>query len=397
MKRMLVGFLMLCLLACNHTKQNISIQPVDNPARRGSIAPNLTAAPGGRVILSWIEPEEKTLALRFAIRGERGWSVPQTIVRRDDFDKYAEAPAWVIMLANGNLVSVWAEELPSKEKWPGNYLHAAVSQDQGKSWSQPLILHSDKSNSEHSFASLVAVDESHANIVWLDARDYNSNHKYRLMSAVISSSGAITSEETLDDDVCTCCPTSLARIPTGLIAAYRDHTGEEIRDIFAVRKVSGRWQAGNAIHHDGWHINACPVNGPALASQDDHVVAAWYTGTEERGTVRVAFSNRSGETFADPITVDKGDNAHTAMGRPSVTILPSGDALVVWTRLLANQAELVATRVNHDGNSGPLLVLGNGATQGLGYARSQLLAGNVLVSWGGSGETKQIKTALLAP
>jgi BNR repeat-like domain len=383
-------------LSCNRAKE-FSVELSTNPAAPGSISPNITETPDARVVLSWIEPGKDNLALRFSIRADHGWSTPQTVVARENFDKYAEAPSWVSMLPNGALIAVWAEELPTKEKWPGNYLYAAVSRDLGKSWSQPAVIHSDRSNSEHSFASLAVLDDNHANIVWLDARDYTAKHKYRLMSAVISSAGSVENEETIDDDVCTCCPTALARTPQGLIAAYRDHTSEEIRDIYSARKEGGHWQSPHPVHRDGWHINACPVNGPALASRGNEVVAAWFTGAEEPGAVRVAFSQDGGATFAPAITMDSPHAGHKPTGRPALTLLNSGEALISWIRHTQNGGELVAARLQAKNQSSSPLLVASGTTQALGYPRMQALGSKVLLSWGGAGETKEISTALITP
>jgi hypothetical protein len=33
-----------------------------------------------------------------------------------------------------------------------------------------------------------------------------------------------------------------------------------------VRQVKGGWTRPRVVHADGWKIDACPVNGPAAAS-----------------------------------------------------------------------------------------------------------------------------------
>jgi BNR repeat-like domain len=397
---LLAAPLLVLALSCNRSNSNANellVERVANPAAPGSIAPNMTQAPNGQIMLNWLEPNGNGLALRFASRTAQGWSAAQTIVAGKDFGKYAEAPAWVLMLPAGSLIAVWAEELPTTDQWPGNYLYAAVSRDQGRSWSRPVIVHSDRTASaEHSFASLAVLDDTHANIVWLDARDNMAKHTYRLMSAVISSSGTIENEETVDDDVCTCCPTALARTPAGLIAAYRDHTSQEIRDIYAARKEAGHWQSSRPMHKDGWHINACPVNGPALASRGNQVVSAWYTGANDSGTLRVAFSSDGGANFGEPITIDTSTGAHKPTGRPALTLLDSGDALVAWTRHQKDHGELVAARVRKNG-SGVInpIVVAAGGSQGLGYPRMQAGDNGAHLSWGGAGESKEINTATI--
>jgi hypothetical protein len=129
------------------------------------------------------------------------------------------------------------------------------------------------------------------------------------MSAVVSSSGTVSNESTVDDDVCTCCPTALIHTPKGLMAAYRNHTSDEIRDIDTVREVSGRWQSGTSLHYDNWHINGCPVNRLSIAANKDSVVAAWFTGKEDRASGQIAFSSDSGASFKTPATLDSvGEN-----------------------------------------------------------------------------------------
>ena len=77
-----------------------------NPALPSSIAPSLSATSDGRVVLSWLEPVEPGLALRFSIWDGKVWSEIQTVARRSDFDVYAEAPPSVLKLANGMLLSL---------------------------------------------------------------------------------------------------------------------------------------------------------------------------------------------------------------------------------------------------------------------------------------------------
>lgn len=391
-----VVMLLFFVLACNRPPE-IAVQPLVNPAPHGSIAPNVTEGVDGQPVLSWIEPVNHTFALRFSFREVHGWSVPQTVVERPNFGRYPESPSWVLMLPNGALISAWPEELPGEQKWPGDYLYVAASVDQGKNWSKPVVVHSDRTNSEHSFASLAALDESHAGIVWLDARDNESKHKYRLMSSVISSAGSVSNEETIDDDVCTCCPTALAYTGDGLLAAYRDHIAEQLRDIYSIRRESGRWQVSKPIHQDGWRINACPVNGPVLASRGSNVAVAWFTGAQDKPSVRVAFSNDGGVTFQSPVTVDTADQKHSPMGRASVTLLASGDALVAWIRHRGDSSELVAARVNRNSGATDPTVVATSGEEGLGYPHMKPLAAGALVSWGGAGEGKEIRTAILTP
>jgi len=386
----------LTFSGCTRHK-SLAVTPLPNPAAPGSITPNETATPDGNVLVSWIEPATDAMALRFAVRGTQDWSTPQTIVARNNFDKYAEAPPWVLMLPNRGLLAVWSERLPlvKGNKWAGNYLYTAASSDQGKTWTQPTIVHSDRTDGEHSFASLAVQDDNHATIVWLDARDYETKHTYRLMSAVIASSGTVSDEQTVDNDVCTCCPTSLVKTSTGFVAAYRNHTSEEIRDIYTVREEAGKWQTGTSLHNDGWHINGCPVNGAALAQRQDEIAIAWYSGLEEKASLQVGFSNDGGATFPVIRKIDADRGASRPIGRPAIAFLGPGDALVTWLTHEHGLSRLVAAQVRSHDSELHRIEIGQGTTDGLGYPRMQLIGREVMVSWGGAGETKLVKTALL--
>ena len=56
---------------------------------------------------------------------------------------------------------------------------------------------------------------------------------------------------------------------------------------------------------DGWKIDACPVNGPAVAAAADTVVVAWFTAAD-MPRVRLAYSRDGGRSFAAPIEVASG-------------------------------------------------------------------------------------------
>ena len=56
------------------------------------------------------------------------------------------------------------------------------------------------------------------------------------------------------------------------------------------RTASGR--DAQIVHADNWEIDACPVNGPALSARGRQLVAAWFTGKDDKGQAFAAFSDR---------------------------------------------------------------------------------------------------------
>ena len=153
----------------------------------------------------------------------------------------------------------------------------------------------------------------------------------------------------VDARVCDCCPTTAVRTSTGVVAAYRDRSEGEMRDISVARLVQGRWQSGGFVHADGWRIEGCPVNGPALASAGDLVALAWFTAANDVGRVSLAFSRDGGASFGAPIQIDDG----RPLGRVDVEMLPDGSAVVLWLERRDGGGAVQARRVGPDGRRGP--------------------------------------------
>jgi hypothetical protein len=131
--------------------------------------------------------------------------------------------------------------------------------------------------------------------------------------------------------------------------AYRDHESGEIRDISVVAFKDGRWGRPRTVHRDGWRINACPVNGPALAAAGNRVAVAWYTGADGKPRIHAAFSEDAGMNFSKPLLVDSG----APLGRVALVLLPDGGAVVSWiAKKSAGMGDLMIRRVSVDGRLG---------------------------------------------
>ena len=160
--------------------------------------------------------------------------------------------------------------------------------------------------------------------------------------------------------------------------AYRDRTPEEVRDIYLTRFDGQTWTAPARLHRDGWKINGCPVNGPALAAQGRRVAAAWFTGAEGLPRVNVAFSDDSGQQFRAPISVDEG----SSVGRVDVALLDDGSALVSWLDTEGEAAAIRARHVRPDGTLGPPATLaGVSAARSTGMPRMVRAGEQVYLAW----------------
>jgi hypothetical protein len=370
---------------------------VDVPAAVGAAEPNV-AAWGDDVVLSWIEPDATSLAtdssangnsaakpgsqprlhaLRFAVWNGTDWSEPRTIARGAGwFVNWADFPA-VLPLGDQTLVAHWLQRTARS-----GYAYDVMlvrSGDGGVTWSEPVRPHRDAAPAEHGFVSFVRVGND-AGLVWLDGRGYAGATATKQMTVrytTVAADGSLGEEVLLDERACDCCQTAAAVTADGPIVAYRDRTVNEIRDIAVTRLVGGRWTAPRPVHDDGWHINACPVNGPQLDAAGRDVVVAWYTAANDSPRVNVAFSTDAGATFGTPARVDMGD----PLGRVDVLLTGADHALVVWLERAGEAAEVKARLVDANTVGAARTVATTGAQRASGFPRLTRSGRRVFLAW----------------
>lgn len=378
-----------------------SLEVVPTPAAPGSGEPNLALDPDGVVYLSWLEPSETGHALRFAAWEGSGWGQPRTIIDRPDlFVNWADFPS-LAFFDGGVMAAHWLEK-----SGPGTYAYdvrMALSRDGGATWSDDIIPHRDGVQAEHGFVSLVPLEDRLATL-WLDGRATVDGAPMTLRFTTVDAAGALSPGVRVDASVCDCCQTAVVPTRTGLVAAYRNRTAGEVRDIYVARYVDGEWTDGRPVHDDGWVIDACPVNGPALAAGGDTVVVAWFTaaeprgdrgGNEEvaespgRGRSYAAFSEDGGSTFGPPIRLDDGQ----AMGRVDAVMLGDGAALVSWLERTDAGAEVRVRRVDRRGAGRALVVAGAAAERATGFPRMVRAGSRAVFAWTEPGDSGGVRTA----
>lgn len=332
--------------------------PMDVPAASGSQSPGLAVADDGRVVLSWTEPEETGHALRYSTLEDASWSDPQVAARGDDwFVNWADFPA-VVPVSGSLWAAHWLIRQPA-----GGYAYdvlLSTSSDAGASWAAPVKPHDDGTMTEHGFVSIFP-DDSGLGLIWLDGRNMAQEPQpdatlagMTLRSATYSGELQVAGETLVDELICDCCQTDVAMTDRGALAVYRNRTENETRDIYATRFEDGAWQPGHPVAVDGWTIDGCPVNGPAIDADGNEVVVAWFTAANGESKVRLARSTDSGETFAEPVDVT-GDEV---FGRVGLAILDDGDAAVSWLcRKDERRARVCLRRVKPNGETGEVQVL----------------------------------------
>ncbi len=377
-------------------------QALSSPSGANSAQPQLSVSSRG-VLLSWIERAGDLATLKFAERTATGWSDARTVAAgRDWFVNWADVPS-VMRLPSGTIVAHWLQK--SGADTYAYDVRLSYSTDEGKSWAPSFIPHHDGTKTEHGFASLFPLGDG-LGAIWLDGRNMkpaagHEDHDGGVMTvhfARFDRNWKQVEESAVDARVCECCPTAATVTSEGVIAAFRDRSAAEIRDIYTSRLVNGKWSEPAAIHADGWNIAACPVNGPALSASGRNVAASWFTVTSdavkgEQGQAYLAFSSDAGRTYGAPIRVDDGGS----LGRVDVALVADGSAAIAtWIEFADQRSQFRVRRIDRSGaRSAPVTVAGLAAGRASGYPRMALNGRELVFAWteSGAGGAMLIKTA----
>lgn len=283
--------------------------------------PSVALEPGRGFIVSWQEASGAEATLHYATLDFSGRETARGVIARgrDWFVNWADVPGLVV-LDNGDWVAFWLQRTAVDA--PEAYdIRLVRSRDRGRSWSVPLSPHRDGTATQHGFVSLLPEGGDRVRIAWLDGRlaatpatgtgtaaggaqagghDAHGSHDEEsapmtLRTAVLDRRGALSDETLLDARTCSCCQTDAARTSAGTTIVYRDRSDDEIRDIgFTTRGRDGRWSTPAPVHVDGWRIEGCPVNGPALAANGARLLVVWPTLVGQGFELRYALGEPAG-------------------------------------------------------------------------------------------------------
>jgi hypothetical protein len=361
-----------------------AITPADPPAADDAFAPYLAATADGAV-LTWLEPvaaaagadaaaPPRVHRVRFARWAGGEWSATATIVESADvWANWADTPG-VAQAADGALVAWWLAR--NGESTYAYGVRVARSTDGGATWSELGWLHDDLSPTEHGFVSMAA-DPAGLRAFWLDGRATAQGRPMTLRTATIGA--AVAASELVDDTVCDCCSTAALAVGGTHLVAYRDRTAEEIRDVRVATVAAGAPPRSTPAGRDGWKIEGCPVNGPALARTGELVAVAWFGAPGDRGHVAAALSSDGGATFGEPVEVDSAQ----PLGRVALAPMAAGEFALAWHARAGDAAEIRLVRLGVDGAMGaPLALARTSGGRRSGFARLAAAGdGALLVAW----------------
>jgi hypothetical protein len=222
------------------------------------------------------------------------------------------------------LAVVWASHLGASA------IRLARSADGGKTFTPAESVSPPGATGHRGWPAAAADPAGNAHVVWLDHGNGSWLTARSTSLTASRSSAAVPSQ--VAEGVCYCCKTAIAAGPRGVLyTAWRHVYPGNIRDIAvaASRDAGATFGAPVRVSDDGWAIDGCPDDGPALAVDGSgllHVV--WPTVVD--GTRKTIFyaTSRDGRTFTPRREVpglESDTRAH-----PQIAAARDGRVAIVW-------------------------------------------------------------------
>ena len=346
-------FSLLCIIfsfAFAEDSLDIEFKNISIEVPPGSMSPHLSTSKSNITILNWLEPIDDGHRVRFS-KYDSVWTTPSSVSKGNDwFINWADFPS-VINFNKNEYAAHWL-----KKSGKSTYAYDAyisISKDEGKSWSQPIKAHDDKTQTEHGFLSFYEY-ENKLGFIYLDGRkmaneaNHDKSHSsMSLRSGSIDENLTLINTQNIDGLVCECCQTDITMTDKGPIGVYRDRSEEETRDIFLTKLEDGVWSKGKPLHLDNWKINGCPVNGPVITGNKNEITVAWYTRAGGKSNIKIAKSSDYGETFGDPILLGTNET----VGHLGMTDDAMGNTWLLWQKTAKKGSiELILSRIESETN-----------------------------------------------
>ena len=294
--------------------------------------PAIAASSDGRVFAVWVEHRENdadVFVREFDSAGNANGDPVRVNPQPGQAKAWRGDPPTIKIGSDGTVYIGWTST--PKSSASGTDLYLSVSTDGGRSFMPPTKVNDDSAPGSHGMHSLAIGDGGGVYVAWLDERyliDVPPEMKHNgemsgtepnaeLYFAASDDKGrTFGANKKVASDVCPCCKTSIT--PPGpdgrMYIGYRQVINNAFRHIAVTTSSDGgkTFSVPRIVHDDQWKINACPVSGPSLSTNQNALTVAWYSGGDagQHGFYQ-ATSLDGGNSFSDPVLVGDGDSGGT--------------------------------------------------------------------------------------
>ena len=188
--------------------------------------------------------------------------------------------------------------------WVGNRdIKFSRSMNFGKSFSPAIRVNDDDGKASQSFFTMEVAPDGTVYIAWLDGRHKKSGKRGTssiYLARSFDQGKTFGKNIKIAADICPCCRPALAFGNNGEIFASWRHVypdNERIIVVATSRDGGETWSDPVKTIETGWKINGCAHSGPAMKYLGEKLLITWYTGRNEKASLKFAFSYDKGQSF----------------------------------------------------------------------------------------------------
>ena len=250
-------------------------------------------------VVSWCETGEhdtKMFFLSFLDKQQNTFSNPVDVPIEQSATFHEEGMPKIAIKGDGTIVAVYEIAAPTEQNRFAGFVKYIQSFDKGKTWTSPHYLAADTTPGKgHSFASATRLSDGEIGACWLDVAFENAKNGRPVLFAKTNGRNGFNGETVVDSLACQCCRTAISCDGKGNISImFRDILSDSIRDMSLVTSTDDGKTFSRAMPftNDGWVINGCPHNGPAVANVGGNSFATWFTGGPNSGVYFAALNSK---------------------------------------------------------------------------------------------------------
>ncbi len=217
---------------------------------------------------------------------EMAFATPVEISETKGAQAHDEGMAKIAFKDNGDILLVYSIPNSSERHKYAALVYYILSNDNMKSWSDPVRLVADTSSYSQRFFDICRNSNGEISAIWLDSRKAEDEDGSTLYYAETIKGGGFTNEKIIASSTCECCRTKIYSDQENVLhIAYRDIIHDSIRDMSYIMSADAgkTFTSPERISNDNWVLNGCPHTGPSLVKEKDMVHFTWYTQGGEEG------------------------------------------------------------------------------------------------------------------
>ena len=179
----------------------------------------------------------------------------------------------------------------------------ARSMNFGRSFNPAIQVNDDVGKASQSFFTMEVAPDGTIYVIWLDGRDKKSNKPGTTsvyLARSVNKGKSFEKNIKIAGDICPCCRTALAFGDNGEIFASWRHVYDDNERVIVVATSldDGKtWSKPVKVSETGWKINGCAHSGPAMKYVGGKLFISWYTGKNDKASLKFAYSADNGKSF----------------------------------------------------------------------------------------------------